>query len=260
MTEQMENANWLEKFFGYFKYEDGLFAHYKDDGVSDPYTDYRQLLWIVIMPFLVWAVYKYFINRQVQAKRWVIGLSIALIISRVYENSAEVIFGREDILWLFPYHMCGISSFAVPIVALFNIKKLKLPIYTIGIMGGIITVLIGETFTSSFTTFYALQSVFMHTLLIIIPVIEHARGEFRFDIKQSWTIFPIMLLFISWAAIGNRIFFAGDNTNFMYLDESGLPGGFGGSYYFGVYIIIFIIMYSLFFVPPWFRQRKKLNI
>lgn len=124
----------------------------------------------------------------------------------------------------------------LPIVALFNLEKLKTPVYVISMMGGFASIAFGEYFTSSFVTFYSIEGIISHSLLILIPIIEIASGNFSLVFRQSWTVLVGMILLIIRATFANEVLFRDRKTNYMFLKESGFPGGFGGRYYFGIYI------------------------
>lgn len=248
----------IEKFFGYFQNADGSFSQYSDNLVSTPIADWRQLLWIVFAPVIGYLLYRHYRSKKDAAQKAVIVLSVILILSRVFVHVADVYFGREPFLNLFPFHLCSISAILVPVVALFNIRRIKLAVYTIGIMGGIVTILLGETFVSRFTTFYVLLTILSHTLIIYIPLIDHAAGSYRFEVKNSWPLFPYLLLAMGWATLGNKIFFKGLNTNYMFLEKSGFPGSFGGKYFFLYYVLVFLFLYSVIFIPAELKRRHWL--
>ena len=248
----------IDKFVGYFKEEDGKFRQYYNGTVPNPLLDPRQIVWVIATPIIGFFLYRYFYFHQSRARKTVVVLSVILLVSKAGEHVIAVIFGREPIMKIFPYHLCSFTGFAIPLVALFNIKKLKLSIYTLGLMGGVVTMLLGDSFASRFVTVYVLISVLGHTLIILIPLIEHATGEYQFELKKSWTIVPILLLTMIWATAANRIFFKNTDSNYMYLEKSGFPGGFGGQYFFLLYILVFSALYAVLFIPPAIRRRRKL--
>lgn len=237
------------RFFGYSK-PNGIYGDHCKEPVSDLFLDIRQITWLIGTPILCTVLYRYFKNHKEQARKTGVVLSLTLLASRLFVHIISVTNGHRGIWDILPYHLCSISAFAIPLVVLFDIKKLKLPMYTLGIMGGFITIVVAETFIWKFTSLYMLLSVYSHTLLVLIPIIEHARGEFTFDVKKSWSIFVVLIVLIGWAILANKVIFKNQDTNFMFLEYNGLPGDLGGKYYILIYTAIFLIMYLAIFITP----------
>lgn len=255
-----KDLSFIEKFVGIYDYGEGYYGQYGAAPIENTYFDWRQLTWLFTTPILAYLAYKYFVKNKDKARTAVVVLSVVLLTLRLGDNFVSAYYGHKGFMWMFPYHLCSIMSVLLPIVVLFNIKSLKVSVYTLSIIGGIVTVLLGENFPNNFVTIYPLVSVIAHTLLIIIPIIEHASGQYRLDIRKSWLMFPIMLILMAWAKIGNSVIYRNRGFNFMYLEESGFPGGAGGQYYFVFYVIIFFAAYALFFVPPLIRKKHKAAI
>lgn len=249
--------NIFEKFFGFFKDSDGNYHRYIGDPVADPLTDPRQFAWMIIAPILCFFVYRYFYKNKNNARKTVVILSIILLILRFYTHGTSVIWGHSPAFTFLSYHLCEIMCVFVPLVALFQMKWFKLPIYTISMMGAVATIYMGDQFSSTFFNSGLAVSIISHTLLLIIPLIEHSQGEFRFSIRESVKIFPIMLILMGWAQFGNKVLLAGKDYNYMFLEENGLPYNFGGKYYFLIYIAIFFTMYFTIFIPPLVRNRYR---
>ena len=140
---------------------------------------------------------------------------------------------------------------------LFKWDKIKTPIYVLSMMGGIITIIIGDYFDSSFMTFSTLEGIIAHTILLVVPIIEIATNRFRLEYKNAWQVIFGILILIVWATLANDFFFADYNTNYMYLKKNGLPGNLGGDYYFFIYIAIFMLMWSLIFGLPTLTRKLK---
>ena len=251
--------NVIEKFFGYFQDSNGEYHRYTGRPVSDPLTDPRQLAWMVIAPLVGIIAYKYFYHNKRNARKIVVILSVLLLVLRFYTHGSDVIFGHSPAFTFLPFHLCEIMCVLVPIVAIFQLKWFKLPIYTLSMMGAVTTIYIGDQFSSTFFNSGLAVSIISHTLLLIIPLIEHAQGEFSFSIRESIKIFPIMLILMGWAELGNRVLLAGKHYNYMFLEQNGLPYNFGGKFYFLIYIAIFFTMYSAIFIPPLIRNKYCLQ-
>lgn len=254
--------DFTEKFFGYFKYPDGSYAPYDDERGGGSFGDWRHYIWIVAVPTISVFAYRYFRKHPEKARRTIVTLAIVLLCLRLFFQVIKVTYGDErPLLRVLPFHQCAVIGILLPLVVLFDIKKLKMPIYSIAMMGGFATIAFGEYFTSSFMSFYSIEGIISHTILIVIPLIEIASGQFSLDIRKSWSVFVGMLLLMGWATLANEVFFKDYRTNYMFLKKSGFPDGFGGSYYFLLYVIIFIFVYSCMFIPPllYKKSHKKLE-
>ncbi len=250
--------DFYEKFFGYFADGQGQFFPYSDNLGQGEYSDWRHWVWIIAAPMLGVFVYKYFRKNPQKARSTLVVLAVILFVFRVGHQSIKVLYGDETPMGrMIPFHMCAVIGVVVPIVVIFNIKSLKMPVYTLSLMGGIATVAFGEYFTSHFLTFYFFEGIISHTILILIPLIEVGARTFRFDIKKSWSVPLAMVILIGWATLANKVFFSGYNTNYMYLDESGLPDGLGGDLYFLIYVALFILVYLAIFLPPWLYSKRS---
>lgn len=243
--------NFFEKFFGYYLYADGEYKPFDDQLGGGSFADWRHFIWIIATPILSVFLYRHFRKYPKNARRVIVYLATILLGLRLTFQILKVTYGNEVPFWrIIPFHQCGVMGIVLPIVVLLNIEKLKMPIYTISMMGAFATIAFGEYFTSKFVTFYSIEGIISHSLLTIIPLIEIASGKFSLDIKKSWSVFVGMLVLMGWASLGNFVFFRSYDTNYMYLRKSGFPDGFGGDYYFLMYVIIFFLVFLCMFLPP----------
>ena len=75
-------------------------------------------------------------------------------------------------------------TFMLPLTYFFKWDKIKTPVYVLSMMGGIITIIIGDYFDSKFMTFSTLEGMTAHTILLLVPIYEIAIGEFNLQIKK----------------------------------------------------------------------------
>ncbi len=256
----------IRKFFGYYQYENeegvlGLPEPFKDELGQGAFSDWRHFVFIILVVLLCAILYQVFKRYKSAGIRTVFVLSIMMFTVRVINQVARAIMGAENpALRAFPFHLCTVMSFLLPLVVIFNWKKLKTPVYTLSMMGGIITIILGEYFENQFLTFSALEGMSAHTILVLIPIIEIATGEFKFEFKKAWTVFIAMVILMLWATLANEVFFRGYDTNYMYLKENGLPDNLGGDVYFLIYVVIFLLMFSIIFgIPSLYRKIKYKN-
>jgi hypothetical protein len=124
-------------------------------------------------------------------------------------------------------------------------------------MGGIVTILNGDYFDNLFLNFAALEGMIAHTVLILVPIIDISVGRFRLEWKKVWTVFAGLGVLMLWGTLANEVFFKAYDPNYMYLRHNGLPGNFGGDFYFLIYGAIFALFLSLIFgIPSLYRHHR----
>lgn len=244
----------LHKFFGY--YHGDTIGPYNDYLGKGAFLDWRHYVWMIAVIALCVASYRIFKRRPLLGKRVIKILVIILFTVRLINQIFRAAIGAEVPAWrAFPFHLCTMMTFIMPLVVIFDWKKLKTAVYTLGIMGGIVTIIMGEYFNNLFLSFADIEGMWAHTVLILVPLIDIAIGNFKFEFKKAWTVIAGGLILILWATLANEVFFKAYDTNYMYLKRNGLPGDIGGAYYFLIYIVIFFIMLGLIFGIPTVYRR-----
>jgi uncharacterized membrane protein YwaF len=255
--------NFFQKFFGYFTREDGSFGPYESGGGAGAFSDWRHYLWMVLVICLGFGLYRLFKKYPQAGKITVSVLLGALFSVRLVNQIVRAAIGAEVPAWrAFPFHLCTVMTFLLPIVYFLKLDKLKTAVYVLSMMGGIITIIIGDYFADTFMTFSIIEGMSAHSLLVLVPIFEIAQGHFKLEYRNVWQVFVGIFILIGWAALANEVFFRGLNSNYMYLKENGLPGNLGGDYYFLIYVAIFLVMLNIIFgIPTLYRylQKKKTN-
>ncbi len=244
--------NFFELFFGYFSDGPGDPPSQYWDGLGKgAYEDWRHYAWMILVILLSVVGYQIAKRKPKAGKILVISLSSALFITRLVHQTFRGIAGVE-VPWFgaLPWHMCTVLTFVLPIVIVFDIKVLKQAVYVLSIMGGIITILVGDYFVDLFLPFSAMEGITAHTLLVVLPIMEIGLGNFRLEIKKYWHVLAGMLVFMGWATLANEVVFKGYDPNYMYLRHNGLPGNIGGDNYFLIYIGIFLLFSAAIYGLP----------
>jgi len=248
-------GDYILKFFSYYENTSGIGPY--SDGLGEGAFELRHIIWMIITVLLVVLAFDIFKKHPVAGRKVVIVFATLLFLTRFVHQIYRAVIGAE-VPWTqaFPFHMCTVLTFLLPIVAIFNIKKLKAPIYVLGIMGGTITILNGDYFDNLFLSFAAIEGMSAHMLLILIPVIEIATDRFELKIAESWKVPVGMLVFMGWATLANRVFYAGMGTNYMYLEHNSLPFG-DEQNYFLFYTLIFIVFLTMIYGLPLLAKLLK---
>ncbi len=252
--------SFIQKFFGYFDYGSGL-EPYKDGLGGDAFTDWRFYLWVVAVIALAVGLYQVFKRHKKAGKITILVLVSLMLIVRTINQVVRACIGAENPWWrAIPFHMCTVLSFVLPLTIIFKWDKIKTPVFTLSLMGGIITLLVNDYFDNAFLTFSSIEGMLAHSILILVPIWSIAIGEFRIDYKKSWQTVVGVLVLMAWAMIANLILIygLGISANYMYLMKNALP--FGGDFYLLVYVAIFaVFMLAVFGIPELYRfiVRKK---
>jgi uncharacterized membrane protein YwaF len=249
---EAEFMSFIERFFGYFSDGPGDPPSQIWDGLGNgAFEDWRHYAWMVAVIIISVALFQVARHKPKLGKILLISIASALFIVRLVHQTYRGIAGVE-VPWFsaFPWHMCTVLTFVLPIVIVFDIKVLKQAVYMLSIMGGIITVLVGDYFVDLFLPFSAIEGISAHTLLIALPIMEIGLGTFKFKINKYWEVIGATLILMAWATLANEVIFKGYDTNYMYLRHNGLPANIGGDYYILVYVGIFLFFSAAIYGSP----------
>ncbi|MCX5775061.1 MAG: YwaF family protein [Firmicutes bacterium] len=248
---------WIVKFFGYFK--NGTSVSSFSDGLGEGSFGWRHFIWMFLVIALAIGGYLYFKKYPKREKAIVLTLVISMFLVRFFHQTLRASIGVETPWTMaFPFHMCTVLTFLLPLTIVFNWKAIKTPVYVLSIMGGIITVLLGGYFSDRFLTFWALEGMAAHTLLIVVPIYEAASGKFEFNLKESWKVIPGILVLMGWATLANYVFFPNMGANYMYLVTNELPFGNQQNFFF-FYMLIFALFFGLIYGIPLLLQTLAAN-
>jgi uncharacterized membrane protein YwaF len=229
-----------------------------EDNLGEGAFGTRHFIWIGLTILLAFGLYFLFKRYKKEGRIFLVSVSAFIFVFRVVKQTARAILGVEGFLNVLPWHMCTVLSFLMPIVIIFNIKKLKPAVYSLGIMGGAITLLLGDYFSHGFLTIYELEGMFTHSMLILLPIVDIAISNFSFKFKQAWECVLGILVLMGWATLANEVIFANQNTNYMYLKENALPFEVAGIHYFFIYAVIFaVFLLAVFGIPELCRKIRK---
>lgn len=245
----------MSKFFQNF------FSQTYNDSLGEGSFGYRHLIWMgacvifFVFVFLLFRKYK-----RAAAPTMVIVCAIMFVI-RLANQTYRAIQGYE-IPWYaaFPWHLCTVMSFLLPIVVIFRIRALRTAVYSAAMLGGIITILMGEYFSNSILTIFDLESMWVHMALIAVPLADIASGNFSFKLRNYWQTCLGMLSLIGWASLANYIIFKGYDVNYMYLVSNGLPFEVKGIHFFIIYVLIFFILSMCLYLPATICAKRKAKI
>ena len=117
-------TQWFQQFFGYFEDANGSLSTFYD-GLGEGAYGWRHIVWIFLVLFFAIGGYFYFKKHPENEKKWVMGLLIALFTVRFSNQTIRAFIGAE-VPWTraFPFHMCTVLTFLLPITYVFHLKKI----------------------------------------------------------------------------------------------------------------------------------------
>jgi uncharacterized membrane protein YwaF len=216
-----------------------------------------QLLWIVIPLAILIVACLIFRNRKKEGRILLIILASTMLLFRVLKYFVFKPFvwdeGWEQIV---PFELCTIMSWIFPFTVYFKTNKLNTFIYPLGIIGGVVTLAYSEwIFNGRGLDFNKFESLIIHWILIAIPYIKVAMGEFSFKIKEIYRPFLALSIILLYSAIANAYITPGANHN--YLRSNPLPFQIPGLHHLFTLGLIGIVFMLLMYLP--FVKFKKVK-
>lgn len=208
---------------------------------------------IVVVTIL--AICNYFISKKNHKYASIIILTCCIImpISRLVRMIMELSFSLKTLVEILPFHLCHIMSFVIPIIYFSKCKKAYPCVMFYGFLGGTMTFLFGDYYQYNVLNFYDIESIILHTMLILVFTSSYAKKDFRFKANNIHWIIIFLFLLCGWASIGNYLC----DANFMYIRENGLPFTLLPGPFILTYFLIAFIVFFLMYLPSIIKKFKK---
>lgn len=242
---------WLKDFLNY----------YYSGPAGDGDYGLRHFLWIIGTILLLIILYQFSKRKPKQARTVMVVLCVLLFLTRLTKQIYRAAAGIEDpVLMALPWQICTVMTFLMPVVLIYNLKKLKPLVYSVCLIGGIITLFVGGYFGNEFLTIWEYEPMWAHMMLIIIPVMEIAVGNYRLEFKDVWQTLLGLFLTTAWALLADLVIFAGYNTNNSELMSNNLGFDIPGVPFQVLYVIVGVIFITLMYgIPTAFRKISSKN-
>jgi hypothetical integral membrane protein (TIGR02206 family) len=252
-------ANFINKFFGFFDYGGGSLEQFSDH-LGHGTSDIRHFIWIGLTILLIIAIF--IIKKKKTNDKIFKVLKVLLAImflTRLARQVQAAMLGVESPYWraIFPIHLCSIMIYLLPIVVLFDLDKIKKPVYFLCILGGTITILDGDYFDSLFMTFGTIEGMYAHTLILLASIFLLKYENKRFSLKDYIKSLIGITMIALWATVFNIIlgvYYTG--SNYLYLVHNMLP--IGGNYFVYLYFLIYIILLSIFYFCLNIKHKQEM--
>ena len=219
-----------------------------------------QILWLVVpliilvgLCFLVRFLKKKGYEKYNKYLIW--GIAGAMLLLRIVKYYIfKPFFWGETWKDIVPFELCTIMSFVFPFTVFPKADKLNTFIYPLGIVGGIVTIAYSEwIFNGSGMDFNKLESLIVHWLLVYLPYVRLANGEFSFRIRHYYRPLVALIVLVIYAWIANNFITPG--ANHMFLVKNPLPFQIPGLHHIFTLGLIGIVIVFLLYLP--FIKWKK---
>ncbi len=214
-----------------------------------------QILWIVIPLLLLIGACILLKGKKKTGRVVLIVCAWTMLVLRVAKYFIfKPFFWDEGWKEIVPFAMCTIMSWIFPITVFFKTDKFNTFVYPLGIIGGIVTLAYSDwIFNGIGLDFNKFESLVVHWLLIAIPYLKVAIGEFQFKMKEIYRPFIALAIVIIYSAIANTYITPGANHN--YLRSNPLPFQIPGLHHIFTLGLIGIVLMVLLYLP--FLKKKK---
>lgn len=226
-------------------------------------THFAWLAVVIVVLFLLILIYR---RMNTSAKqRFVRVTMITIIALEIIRESWAGIVGHYDITRHLPLHLCGIMIFIEAIAVFTNKPFFKEFSYACGLPGAAMALLTPEPSGYPLWNIQYLQSIIVHSLLVLIPLLWIAGDGFRPNIRA---LPKNLLLLAGLTAFCFGInYLLGGNSNYMFVRFApqdtpialfdqwvGWPG------YIGLLLVFVFVIWVIMYLP-WeisaSRKRRK---
>jgi uncharacterized membrane protein YwaF len=251
ILHKRRTAMWLKNFLDY----------YYTGPAGDGDYGLRHFIWIFGTFLLLVVLYQYFKRKPKHARTVMVILCALLFLTRLTKQIYRAAAGIEDpALMALPWQLCTVMTFLMPVVVIFNIKRLKPVVYSLCMIGGIMTLFVGGYFGNAFLTIWEYEPMWAHMMLIIIPVIEMAAGNYKLEFKDAWQTVLGLFLCTAWALLADLVIFAGYDTNNSELMRNQLGFDIPGVPYQVLYVIVGVVFITMMYgIPTVYRKLRNKN-
>lgn len=252
----------LKRFFLYFRDDEGYLVQY-NDMMGKGFTDIRHLIWIIITILLVVLFIKLSKKYKDQVVRFFRVVLVFMFIQRLAHQIVRAVIMVESPFWraLTPAHLCTMMIYLLPIVVIFNIEKIKKPVYFFSVLGGVITILDGDYFSSIFMPFGTIEGMFAHTVLVVSSITLMYIEKEHFNLNDVKKIYIMMAIMTLWSTSLNMLLLYLNpvyDPNYLYLVKNMLPVEMG-KYFIFIYLLVFTIIVSLTYLFNNLRNKEKIK-
>lgn len=223
-------------------------------------THFAWLAATAVVMFVLILLYRKLNN---EAKRRSVRVAmITIIVLEIIRESWALIIGHYDIRRHLPLHLCGIMIFIEAIAVFSNRKFFKEFSYAIGLPAAAMALITPEPSGYPFWNIQYLQSIFVHALLALIPLLWICGDGFRPNIR----VLPKNLALLTGLAAFcfGLDFLLGGQANYMFVRFAPKDTPIdlfnqlvGWPWYIGLLLITVFVFWVAMYLPWEIAARRK---
>jgi hypothetical integral membrane protein (TIGR02206 family) len=218
------------------------------------------IIWVIAVLILIPIALKHYQTRPPAARKRIKQILVILMTaSEIASWIWKAAIGHYTLQFMLPFHLCGISIF-IETAAVFAERNVLLKEFSYSLsMPSAFAAILTPGWYYPFVSFQYLQSVFLHTVLILIPILIVWGDGYRPDYRRLPQCFAMLLFFAGAAAAadmvldGNYMFlcYVPDDTPLYFFQRwLGHPG------YIFLEFLIMLVLWMILYLP-WFLEEKK---
>lgn len=218
------------------------------------------IVWVIAVLILIPIVLRLYQYRPAASRKRIKQILVVLMAcSEIAAWIWKAVIGHYTLQYMLPLHLCGISIF-IETAAVFAEKDVLLKEFSYSLsMPSAFAAILTPGWYYPFVSFQYLQSIFQHTVLILIPILIVWGDGFRPDYRRLPKCFAMLLFFAGIAAAADKVL----DGNYMFLcyvpDDTPLYFfqkllGHPGYIFFEV--LLMLALWTFLYLP-WFFAEKK---
>lgn len=234
-------------------------------GLEVPNFSATHFIWLAATAAALLLLVRIYLRKNTEGRqRFVRAAMITVIALEVIREGWALIIGRYDVTRHLPLHLCGIMIF-IEAVAVFSDRRFfKEFSYACGLPGAAMALITPEPSGYPFWNIQYLQSIFVHALLVLIPLLWIAGGTFRPNIRALPKNLLLLAGLTAFCFGLNSLL--GGNSNYMFVRfaPADTPIALfeqwvGWPWYIGLLLglvfVIWVVMYVSWEVGAFFKRR-----
>jgi len=235
-----------------FKY----FFHYDSDipkGLEVKNFSPTHLTWLTVTLILMVMAIFFYRKLDVAKRRKVLRFcAVSIVMLEVLRTIWAVSIGHYDIARMLPLHLCGIMIFIEFFAVFSNHRLFKEFTYCTGLPGAFMALVTPEPSGYPFLSFQYLQSICIHFLIALVPLLMVFGDGFRPNIKYLPKCFLLLSSFTVFNAVVNTFL----GSNYMFICEAPAQTPIelfdiwvGHPWYVGVLLLVVLLFWTLLYLP-----------
>lgn len=219
------------------------------------------IIWVIAVLILIPIALRLYQHRPAASRKRIKQILVILMVcSEIATWIWKAVIGHYTLQYMLPLHLCGISIF-IETAAVFAERDVLLKEFSYSLsMPSSFAAILTPGWYYPFVSFQYLQSVFQHTVLILIPILIVWGDGFRPDYRRLPKCFAMLLFFAGIAAGADKVL----DGNYMFLcyvpDDTPLyffQKWLGHPGYIFLEILLMLALWTFLYLPWFFAEKNR---